>query len=55
MYLKNKIMLEIAKFCDTCGSHDCCPEDECILYRIEKLIINKNKKRISKNKYNRKK
>lgn len=44
--MKNRILLEIANFCEYCNSNCCCPEDECILFRIEKIITKKkeNKK-----------
>lgn len=44
--MKNKILLEIANFCEGCNCNYCCPEDECILFRIEKIITEKkeNKK-----------
>ena len=38
--MDNKILLEIANFCETCPSHESCPEEECVLYRIEKIILN---------------
>lgn len=34
----NKILLEISNFCEACLSHENCPEEECVLYRIEKII-----------------
>ena len=37
--MDNKILLEIANFCETCPSHESCPEEECVLYRIEKIIL----------------
>lgn len=39
--MKNKILLEIANFCEGCGSNCCCPEEECVLFRIEKIILDK--------------
>ena len=33
----DKIMGEITEFCKGCGSSNCCPEDECVLYKIEKI------------------
>lgn len=41
--MKNKILLEITKFCKECPSCECCPEEECVLYRIEKLVERNNK------------
>lgn len=40
----NKILLEIANFCETCPSHELCPEEECVLYRIEEIILLKDNK-----------
>lgn len=34
----DEILTEITNFCETCPSKDCCPEDECVLFSIEKLI-----------------
>lgn len=28
----------ICDFCNECPSKDCCPEAECILFRIEKIL-----------------
>jgi len=33
----DKIMLEVTNTCKECGSSDCCPEDECAMFRIEKI------------------
>ncbi len=38
--LKEKILYEITNFCKECPSSSCCCEEECVLFRIEKLIIN---------------
>jgi len=46
--MKNKILLEISNFCKTCGSNCCCPEEECILFRIEKILIKKSNKKIKR-------
>lgn len=32
------ILEEITNFCEECPSHDNCPEEECVLYRIEQLL-----------------
>ena len=37
--MSNKILLEITDFCETFPSHELCPEEECVLYRIEKIIL----------------
>ena len=37
--MSNKILLEISIFCETCSSHENCPEEVCVLYRIEKIIL----------------
>lgn len=36
--LKNKILDETTTFCEECSSRENCPEDECVLYRIEQII-----------------
>jgi len=36
--MREKILYEITNFCEECPSHDCCPEEECVLYRIEKIL-----------------
>ncbi|MBP3920795.1 MAG: hypothetical protein J6D28_04445 [Bacilli bacterium] len=38
--MKDKILKEIANFCEECESHECCPEKDCVLYRIEQLVVN---------------
>ena len=44
--LNTKILKEITNFCIECSSHTCCPEEDCVLFRIEKLVVNnKNKKK----------
>lgn len=36
---KNKLILnETTNFCQQCSSRENCPENECVLYRIEKII-----------------
>jgi hypothetical protein len=39
--MDDEILTEITNFCETCPSKDCCPEDECVLFRIEQLVCNK--------------
>ena len=38
----NKILNEITNFCEECGSREQCPEKECVLFRIEKIIEQTN-------------
>ena len=33
-----KILTEIMNMCAVCGSSNCCPEDDCVLFRIEKIV-----------------
>lgn len=40
--MEDKILKEITTFCETCGSKEDCPEGECVLYRIEKIVNNQN-------------
>ena len=46
-----EILLEISDFCKTCPSNSCCPEKECILYRIEKLLLDEEKELNSMQEY----
>lgn len=39
--MKYEILIEITNFCEECHSHECCPEEECVLFRIEKIIEKK--------------
>lgn len=39
--MDDEILTEITNFCETCPSKDCCPEDECVLFRIEKIVTDK--------------
>lgn len=37
-----KILLEISNFCENnCAEREQCVEDDCVLYRIEQIIIEK--------------
>ena len=40
---EEKVMNEITNFCEGCSSSNCCPEEECVLYRIENIISEKKK------------
>lgn len=43
--MKEKILNEITKHCNTCRLKECCKEKECVLYRIEQLVLSiKNNK-----------
>ena len=37
--MNDKLLKEIHEFCESCGSCLLCPEEECILYRLEQIII----------------
>jgi len=39
--MEDAILTEITEYCRECASNNCCPEDECILFRIEQLVCNK--------------
>lgn len=39
--MKERVLNEITTFCNECSSKECCPESECILHRIEQVILNK--------------
>lgn len=36
--MTDKILNETTTFCETCSKRECCPEEECILYRIEQIV-----------------
>lgn len=37
--MKEKVLNEITNFCnEECSSKENCPENECVLYRIEKIV-----------------
>lgn len=37
--MNDEILTEITDFCSECGSKECCKEEECILFRIEQIVI----------------
>ena len=37
--MEEKILNETTTFCNECESKGCCPEEECVLYRIEQIIL----------------
>lgn len=39
--MKDKILKEITTHCKECHVKECCPEHECVLYRIQELILKK--------------
>lgn len=39
-----KILSEIVEFCEGCKNRECCLEEECVLYRIEQIMISKENK-----------
>lgn len=36
---EDQIMNEITEFYTNCESCQCCPEDDCVLFRIERIIV----------------
>jgi hypothetical protein len=38
--MEEKILNETTSFCESCLSKECCPEEECVLYRIEQIVEN---------------
>ena len=42
--MKDKILTEITDFCENCLSHECCHEEECVLFRIEQILLDKEDK-----------
>lgn len=41
--MKEEVLIEVSEFCEECPSHECCPEEECILFRIEQILNQKSK------------
>lgn len=37
--MNDEILTEITDFCSECSSKECCPKEECVLYRIEQIVI----------------
>lgn len=46
--MEEKILNETTSFCETCPKRQCCPENDCVLYRIEQIVIKANCKNASK-------
>lgn len=38
---EEKILDEITTFCSECASKECCPESDCVLFRIEQIVLEK--------------
>lgn len=38
--MKEEILTEITNHCEECPQHECCPENDCVLYRIEQITLN---------------
>ena len=36
--MKEQILTEITDFCELCPNHENCPEEDCVLFRIEQII-----------------
>lgn len=36
--MKEEILKEISDFCAECASNECCVENDCVLYRIERIV-----------------
>jgi len=43
--MKEIILLEISNYCAICPIHDKCVEDDCVLFRIEIIVLNSIKKK----------
>lgn len=37
--MEDKILKEIANFCEECPAHEICPDEECVLFRIEQIVL----------------
>lgn len=38
--MKEKVLNETTTFCNECESKECCKEEECVLFRIEQIVLN---------------
>ena len=41
--IKKTILNETTTFCNTCPNRMCCQEENCVIYRIEKLGVDENR------------
>lgn len=48
--MKDKILNETTQFCNECPSKECCSEDDCVLWRIEQIILKGEKSENNKRK-----
>ena len=48
---RDSILSEITDCCENCSARECCQENECVLFRIEKIIEEKGKKMKDINEY----
>ena len=46
--MKEIILLEISNYCTICHIHDKCVEEDCVLFRIEIIILNDKKRKIER-------
>ena len=37
--MKEDVLNETTSFCNECPRKECCPEEECVLFRIEQIIL----------------
>lgn len=37
--MKDKILNETTTFCNECSSKECCREEDCVLFRIEQIVL----------------
>ena len=40
--MEDKILNEITNMCSECPVKECCPEEECILWRIEQIVTDQH-------------
>lgn len=46
--MNNEILTEITEICECCSSRECCPEEECVLFRIEQIIVLNESNKLAK-------
>ena len=40
--VEGRVLKEAFDFCGECSSNMCCPEDECVIYRIQQICLGKD-------------
>lgn len=46
--MEEKILNETTSFCNGCPNKEHCPEEECVLFRIEQIVLEENEEKEEK-------